>query len=218
MWKKEGWTQQKPLTAEGFAEIAMDFCSRHSFDKPPQAPRTNSSAAASARPAKRAMHEMSEEEQLQAAMRASLQESGEMTADNDDEDDYVMEDDGDDDEVEFVGTKGSDGEMKPAAAAKTEDTKPAATSSIFTQLLSMDVGDEPDKGARIQFRLPDGTKTVRKFDPSQNVRLVYAFIAVSWLQWWRCMNLLHCNRLSHPHLMNFHSNSCPMSRTERSLN
>ncbi|KAL3935351.1 MAG: hypothetical protein SGARI_003013, partial [Bacillariaceae sp.] len=179
MWKKEGWTQQKPLTAEGFAEIAMDFCSRHSFDKPPQAPRP-SSGAASARPAKRAMHEMSEEEQLQAAMRASLQESGEMTtADNEDEDDYVMEEDGgDDDGVEFVGAKGSEGEMKPAAvAAKTEDTKPAAIPSIFAQLLAMDVGDEPDKGARIQFRLPNGKRTVRKFDPSQNVRLLYAFMA-----------------------------------------
>ena len=39
MWKKEGWTQENPMTAELFAETTMDFCSRHSFDKPPQAPR-----------------------------------------------------------------------------------------------------------------------------------------------------------------------------------
>jgi hypothetical protein len=91
----------------------------------------------------------------------------------------------DDDEVEIIGTKGPDGEMKPAAApaaaAQAEDSKPAAAPSIFKQLLAMDVGDEPDKGARIQFRLPDGKRTVRKFDPSQNVRLVYAFVAVSGL-------------------------------------
>lgn len=170
MWKKEGWTQEKPLTAEQFAEITMDFCSRHSFEKPPQAPRPNSAAA---RPSKRPMHEMSEDEQLQAAMRASLQ------GNNDDDGYCIMEDD--DDDVQIIGTKTEDGEMKlaPSPAAETEDSKPAAAPSIFQQLLSMDVGDEPEKGARIQFRLPDGKRTVHKFNPSQNVRLVYAFVAVS---------------------------------------
>lgn len=177
MWKKEGWTQQNPLTAEQFAEIAMDFCSRHSFDKPPQAPRPNSAAVS--RPTKRPMHELSEEEQVQAAMRASLQESGEMTVDNEDDEDYAINDE-DDDEVEIVAVKEADGTLKPAPAASNppEDSKPAAVPSIFKQLLSVDTGPEPGNGARIQFRFPDGKRTVRKFDPTLNVRLIYAFVAV----------------------------------------
>jgi hypothetical protein len=120
------------------------------------------------------MHEMSEEEQLQAAMRESLKESGGVVMDNDDDDydddEYVMEDYGDDD-VQVLE------DAKPQA----EDTKPAAApaaQSILDQLLSLNLGDEPDKGARIQFRTPDGKRSIRKFDPSQNVRLVYAFVAV----------------------------------------
>jgi UBX domain-containing protein 7 len=182
MWKKEGWTQQKPLTSEQFAEIAMDFCSRHSFDKPPQAPRPNSSAAA--RPTKRPMHEMSEEEQLQAAMRASLQESGEMVVDNDDDDDeedYAIEEDDDDEDVVVIGVKGSDGEFKPSStvAKPVENSTLPAAPSISENLLTVDIGVELDKGARIQFRLPDGMRKVRKFDPTSNVRLIYAFVAVS---------------------------------------
>jgi len=41
MWRKEGWTQVAPMTPEQFAEVAADFCSRHTFDKPPVAPLTN---------------------------------------------------------------------------------------------------------------------------------------------------------------------------------
>eukprot|EP00429_Kryptoperidinium_foliaceum_P000728 CAMPEP_0176018876 /NCGR_PEP_ID=MMETSP0120_2-20121206/9103_1 /TAXON_ID=160619 /ORGANISM="Kryptoperidinium foliaceum, Strain CCMP 1326" /LENGTH=443 /DNA_ID=CAMNT_0017351939 /DNA_START=79 /DNA_END=1410 /DNA_ORIENTATION=+ len=163
MWKKEGWTQQNPLTAESFAELAMDFCSRHSFDKPPQAPRPNGAAS---RPAKRPMHEMSEEEQIQEAMRASLQE---VTGDDGDAE---MGSDGDDD-IEYLGSSG-DGDSKPAA--KQEEEKPKEP-SIVDELLAMDVGDEPAQGARIQLRMPDGKRAVRKFDPSQNVKVLYAYIA-----------------------------------------
>jgi hypothetical protein len=35
MWRKEGWTQESPMSTELFAEVAMDFCSRNSFDRPP---------------------------------------------------------------------------------------------------------------------------------------------------------------------------------------
>jgi UBX domain-containing protein 7 len=180
MWKKEGWTQQKPLTAEQFAEIAMDFCSRHSFDKPPQAPRPISSVAA--QPTKRLMQEMSEEEQLQAAMRASLQESDGMVEDNeDDNEDYAIEEDEDDGDVQVIGVKGSDGEFKPSPTVPkpVENATHPAAPSISEQLLLLDIGVEPEKGARIQFRLPDGMRKVRKFDPKLNVRRIYAFVAVS---------------------------------------
>lgn len=178
MWKKEGWTQQNPLTAEQFAESAMDFCSRHSFDKPPQAPRPPGSAAkasGSGLPAKRPMHEMSEDEQLQAAMRASLEDVG-----GGDEYEYAMDDDEDDDDVVVLDSPG-----KPKAVeTKEEAPAPAAPApkqpaSMLEELVAFDIGGEPEKGARIQFRMPDGKRQIRKFDPSNSVRFLYAFVAQS---------------------------------------
>ena len=128
MWKKEGWTQQNPLTAEQFAEYAMDFCSRHSFDRPPQAPRPPSSGnGPKGLPAKRPMHEMSEEEQLQAAMRASLEDAG--AGDGANEYEYEMDDDDDDDDdvvvVDSTGHKMED-DSKPKAIEKKEVPPPSA--------------------------------------------------------------------------------------------
>ena len=187
MWKKEGWTQQNPLTAERFAEIAMDFCSRHSFDRPPQAPRPpgggNAAQKGSSRPAKRPMHEMTEDEQLQAAMRASLEESGgggggsiEFEVDSDGSDDVVIVD---------RDKPGAEEDSKPkaienkATAAPPAPPKPQAPASILDELVSFDIGAEPASGARIQFRMPDGKRKIRKFDPSHSVKFVYAFVAVS---------------------------------------
>lgn len=203
MWKKEGWTQQNPLTAEQFAEYAMDFCSRHSFDRPPQAPRpsssssrnTNSNANSNANnsssskglPAKRPMHEMSEDEQLQAAMRASLEDSGAGGGDATAEYDYEMNSDEDNDVVivDSAGHKVED-DSKPKAIEKKEEATaaaappaPQAPASMLDELIPFDIGDEPEKGARIQFRMPDGKRKIRKFDPSQSVKHVYAFVAVS---------------------------------------
>jgi len=184
MWKKEGWTQQNPLTAEQFAEYAMDFCSRHSFDRPPQAPRPPSSGnGPKGLPAKRPMHEMSEEEQLQAAMRASLEDAG--AGDGANEYEYEMDDDDDDDDVVVVDSTGHkmEDDSKPKAIEKKEVPPPSAAPqapvSMIDELLSFNIGDEPEKGARIQVRMPDGKRKVRKFDPSQSVRHVYAFVAVS---------------------------------------
>jgi hypothetical protein len=178
MWSKEGWTQEKPLTSEDFAETAMDFCSRHSFDKPPVAPRTSSSsngATASSRPTKRPMQEMSEDEQLQAAMQASLQQSGEDDGGDDDDDEVVMEDD----DVDGSGATNGDADadnMKPEAVKpQVEDKKP----SFMEELGAMPLGDEPDNGARIQLRMPDGKRVVRKFVVSETVKTIYAFVAVS---------------------------------------
>lgn len=159
-----------PVTAAVFAETAMDFCSRHSFDKPPQAPRP-----AGSRPAKRPMHEMSEDEQLQAAMRASLQESTK-SDDGNGESDVDMDDDSDDLAVEYVGSS-RDGDAKPAAKETKEDVPKEP--SLLDELLTTDVGDEPALGARIQLKMPDGKRTVRQFDPSRDVKVIYAFIAVS---------------------------------------
>merc|ERR1712151_999463 len=47
-----------------FAEQAADFCSKHTFDKPPVEPSTRHN--------KRPIEEMTEEQQLQAAIRESM--------------------------------------------------------------------------------------------------------------------------------------------------
>jgi hypothetical protein len=65
LWKKKRWTQEKPFTAEHFAEMAMDFCSRHSFDKAPLPSKKNSMPSGNG---ERKRPVMSEEEQLQAAV------------------------------------------------------------------------------------------------------------------------------------------------------
>jgi len=158
LWRKEGWTQENPFTATQFAEMATDFCSKNTFDRPPQAPRA--AAAAAARPAKRPMNEMSEAEQLEAAMRASMADAtGGADGDGDAEIQY------EDDDVEVVE------ERKPPAA----EEKPP---SLNDELLGVAVPAEPADGSRIQLRMPDGKKAVRRFMPSDPVRTIYAYIAV----------------------------------------
>ena len=183
MWRKEGWTQQNALTADTFAEIAMDFCSRNSFDRPPQAPRppvnasstaaSSSSPSSSTTPAKR-MHEMSEEEQLQAAMRASMTEAG-STAPSDSTDIVYVDDSYDDNEVQIVE------DAKPKASTATTDAETTTMVSLNDELQSYILPEEPttvEDVSRIQFRMVDSKKVVRKFSSSDPVRAVYAFVAV----------------------------------------
>lgn len=162
LWKKEGWTQENPLTAESFAEYAMDFCSKYTFDKPPVAPRPGT---AQPPPKKKAMSEMSEDEQLQAAMRASLEDLSPAS-------ESKMGDD-DDDDIQVLESPDDDG--KPKAV----ETKAVAKPSMLDELLAMDLGDEPAKGARVMIRTPDGKRNVRKFDPSQTVKHIYAHFVQS---------------------------------------
>jgi hypothetical protein len=108
------------------------------------------------------MQDLSEDEQLQAAMRASME-------------DVTPTDGEDDDEVEYLGSK-EDMQMN-------EDSKPPAAAappppSVMEQLLSVSVPDEPAAGARMQIRLPDGKRVVRRFSPSDPVKILYAFLAV----------------------------------------
>ena len=223
LWRKEGWTQEKPFTAERFAEMAMDFCSRHSFDKGPVAPSKKHSATppappASALPSKPAEF-MTEDEQLQAALSASLSEptvkqapkeiniddddddndnvieidkdrAQKMIDDEDDDDDideYVMEEDDDDgdDDVQYLGTQeemDATSDLKPAAVPTAppaeEKPEPPKPVSLTESLLAFAVSDEPPTGARIQLRMPDAKRLVRKFDTESSVKTIYAFVAV----------------------------------------
>ena len=199
LYRKEGWTQVNPLTAEQFVEIASDFCSRHSFDKLPMPARhgyANGGAAGGgfgmggsgeSRPAKRPVHELSEQEQLEAAIRASMQDaSGEQQSDDDDDDDKVQvldQNDNDDiigkskeDETTTKSDGGDDNDNN-----NDDDEDESKLSPFEKEILSMTVLDEPTTTgpniARVQFRMPDGKRLIRKFDGNAPVKIIYAFVA-----------------------------------------
>lgn len=174
LWSKEGWTQQNPMTAEAFAEIVMDFCSRHSLDRPPIAPdimrsKGGGSAVAQAKPP---FASMTEEEQLEAAVRASIsdQEMQQPHYKNDSVDEE------DDDDVQFLGTSAQ--QATTAATATVAATASLPPSQFQTWL---DMALPPDGGnAKIQFRMPNGSRVVRSFDGATTpVQMIYAFVAQS---------------------------------------
>mmetsp|Transcript_54369 Transcript_54369/g.65439 ORF Transcript_54369/g.65439 Transcript_54369/m.65439 type:complete len:627 (+) Transcript_54369:36-1916(+) len=199
MWKKEGWTQVNPLTPSGFAEIAADFCSRHSFDKAPMAPhhkKASSSVASNndsnnvsttttsgvpgvTRSTKRPIHELSEEQQLQEAIRASMMgadnNDNDANAMDEDEDEYVMEDD-DDDHADST-RKDDNNDTKKESVQLPAQLLPRKK-TMADEFANVQVGDEPPAGkdvTRIQIRLPDGSKIVRRFCKTDPLEVVYAF-------------------------------------------
>jgi hypothetical protein len=114
LWRKEGWTMESPFSAEDFAEMAMDVCSRHSLDKPPSAKKPK------------------KEEKEQVVLYSSEEEEA---------------------------------EKEP---------------SFLEMLLATTVAPEPATGgARIQIRMPNAKRLVRKFDPADTLKSIYAFVAVS---------------------------------------
>lgn len=205
MFRKEGWTQVNPLKPEQFAEIAADFCSRHSFDRPPpkinvvasMAGRNGSSIGASGSGGD--PDAMTEEEQLEAALQASMmgdvgfEESGYRHRDDKDDDDdsdvYILEDDdhhhNDDDDnnnhdhkdVKHVNTSNVPiTERTGTLNTKNEIKAP----SLWDEMTSMVVGNEPPTSthtARIMIRMPDGKRLVRTFHQDDPVKLIYAFVA-----------------------------------------
>jgi hypothetical protein len=177
MWKKEGWTQMNPMTAAAFSELAADFCSRHTFDQPPTAPSIHgSSFGGTNRVGKRPVHEMTEEEQLEAVLRVSRNEA-------------------EDEDMTMIQTTMTENEGRERIApdldqpvSLKDDSKEGnnnVISSIVTcetDISRMDVGEEPtgNEGvARIMFRMPDGKRLVRKFYPEDHVKKVYGYVAVS---------------------------------------
>ena len=141
-----------------------DFCSRHSFSKQPApAKHRYSGGGPSAQTSnKRPIQELSEEEQLQAAIRASMMPENE---DNDMNEEDVLD--------KSMENLDNDGE--------TEEEKPAALNEFEQEILTLNVGDEPTSGdvARCMIKMPDGKRLVRKFKGDDSVKIIYAFVAQS---------------------------------------
>mmetsp|Transcript_8012 Transcript_8012/g.15082 ORF Transcript_8012/g.15082 Transcript_8012/m.15082 type:complete len:504 (+) Transcript_8012:129-1640(+) len=174
MFRKEGWTQENPLTPEAFAELAADFCSRHSFYKAPVAPK--SGATNPKRTAVvdiRDVIEMTEEQQLQAAIRASMNHNAQ---DNDDSSiEYVMEDNEDDEFVED-NTQQVDSSIQGVSSPPKEEKRP----TFIDEIIALQVGEEPsENSARVMIRMPDGKRLVRRFKLDHTVKVIYAYVAQS---------------------------------------
>jgi hypothetical protein len=161
MWRKEGWTQQdNPMTCETFAELAADFCSRHSFDKPPVAPKQQPTTYHNIH--KRPIEEMTEEEQLQEALKASMvQING--------EDDVMKEE-----EEEAVDVS-NDYQPTSQEDKKKSEEGPTLDRTMFQRI---PIEEEPTSSdaVRIQFRMPDGQRVVRRFLKSDPIQIIYAFV------------------------------------------
>jgi len=173
MWKKENWTQVNPLLAGDFAQIASDFCSRHSFDAPPRAAPMPSKASngtgASSSTNKRPIESLTEDEQLQAAIAASMR-------DEDNSEDMVETSNSNDDDDVAFDTDDDGGDSQEHDEAREGEQKKASMTDEFAGVI---VGDEPTNGSRIQFRMPDGKRIIRKFNAEDRVEVLYAFIVQS---------------------------------------
>lgn len=91
----------------------------------------------------RPVYELSEEEQLQAAIQASMMDS-----------------------------------------SHVYNSRHSSLDRFQQEIVSMDIGDEPaNGGARVQIRMPDGKRLIRKFNGEDPVRVIYAFVAVSLKIW-----------------------------------
>ncbi|KAL7462170.1 hypothetical protein ACHAXS_002559 [Conticribra weissflogii] len=208
LWRKEGWTQVEAVTAEMFVEMASDFCSRHSFDRMPtlgggsgrsvghgnggnSSRGTGGSSShpmdVDARSGKRPIHELSEEEQLQAAIRASMQANTTAAAKNNNDNDDKDGDDAAgkmiDDSVEIVDMEDdvNDSSHESGNGEEGKEEEDLKKPSFETDIRFMPVGDEPAPGtggvARVQIRMPDGKRLVRKFRGDDTVKVIYAFVA-----------------------------------------
>jgi len=172
MWMKEGWTAENPFSATMFAERAADFCSHHSFDKEPMVLRPSGADAAiggsglqsgdggKGAAAVPAAPNMSEAQQLAAAIRASMMSDIDSDSDN---------------SVVIVPKPNIEVEEKEEEVE--EENMPP---SFEEEIISIVVGEEPigtDGVARVMIRMPDGKRLIRKFLLNDTVTIIYAFIA-----------------------------------------
>ena len=122
------------------------------------------------------VHELRNEEQLEAAIQASIQDAL---------DEQPI---GDDDEVQ--GSKENDSDATPKRITEEsndsnknngdDEEAESKLSSFETDILSMVVPDETatlNNNARVQIRMPNGQRHIRNFDGEYPIKTIYAFVA-----------------------------------------
>ncbi|KAJ3054395.1 hypothetical protein HK097_001946 [Rhizophlyctis rosea] len=103
---------------------------------------------------KKAITELSEEEQLELALAASVESNGGIAIDNDDDEDTAQ-----DDEEDIL--------------KNSEVEKPV---DVLAVLLPVKRPEPTADAARIQFRLPDGGRVIHKFNKTDPVRFLFEFV------------------------------------------
>ena len=127
------------------------------------------------------MADMSEEEQLEAAIRASMADAEGGTSGGGSDGDGADDEDGD--SVEYDDEMDAEDQKKPAAVSgddPVDEEDEDAPETFEQELLDQDIGEEPtsaDGIARVQIRMPDGKRLVRKFRGEDSVKVIYAFVA-----------------------------------------
>jgi len=212
MWKREGWNQCDPMTPASFAERAADFCSGHSFDRPPVAPSsslTSTAPLSSSSPAsalgsvpvsvvplsgstsskrKSDVTDMTEDEQLQAALRASMAEDVGSGSGSDSDSIEVWKGTNNTNVInEHSETRDTGESTEMVSVVVGIQSEPPPTSaglpSFEQEILTMDVAQPPSSGdddvAKVMIRLPDGKRLVRSFRGVETVKTIYAFVAQS---------------------------------------
>jgi hypothetical protein len=155
---------ENPVTAETFMEAAVDFCDRNSFDKPPAAPRSRapSGSGIGGNPSPVRSGDAQEDEALQAALRASMEDGTNMPPLPPTEAPLATE------------TTIPTAQMTPAPPPPPPAPVEA---SIFTKFATMTVPPEPPSGgSKISFRLCSSRK-IRSFPPSTTMAVIFAFVA-----------------------------------------
>lgn len=175
MWKKEGWTQTSPMTQSMFAEIATDFCSRYSLDKPPVLPHNlnqdttqcflnDNDLMATIKP----IGDMTEEQQPQYPVRKGID------SENINKKKLVKESNN---KIKIISPD-------PGVILSRSKFIPCSPSVFEHDISSINVGSEPtglDGVAKILIRMPNGQRLVRRFMENDIVKNIYAFVAQTFL-------------------------------------
>jgi hypothetical protein len=118
--------------------------------------------------------EMTEEQQLQAAIRASMNDNTQNSDDSSVE--YVMEENDDEDDEPILDTTQEETLMKRASLPAKDEKR----TTFIDEIIALQVGDEPsEKSARVMIRMPDGKRLVRRFKLDDTVKVIYAYVAQS---------------------------------------
>lgn len=156
----------KALVPADWMQDVYEFLSRYSLEKGHKNPIKTKTT----KPVSR----MTEEEQMDYMVRKSLGHE----VDEEVEVDVDSKDKGKTKESEVIGVDGSDGDKPADSAAAGDDAEVDSDEDRFLAIIP-DAPEEPPNEpdtTRIQLRLADGSRVVRRIRTTDSVRAIYAFV------------------------------------------